>query len=82
MDGAAPEGQMSWDELLALPPAVDLDVANRALNLGRSHGYDLARRGTYPCPTWRAGSTHRVSTLDLWRLLGVDPHHAYGSRAA
>lgn len=29
-----------------------------------------------------AGSTHRVSTLDLWRLLGVDLQHVYGSRAA
>jgi len=73
---------MSWDEVLALPPTVDLNVANRALGLGRSLGYELALRGEYPCPTWRANSQHRVSTADLWRLLGVDPERILGDRAA
>ncbi|MYV98381.1 hypothetical protein GT354_08830 [Streptomyces sp. SID3343] len=76
------EHGMTWEELLALPPAVDLELANRALGLGRSKGYDLARRGRYPCPTWRAGPAHRVSTADLWRLLGIDPAQALGNRAA
>lgn len=64
---------MSWSEVLALPPVIDLDLANRVLLLGRSLGYDLARNGRYPCESWRAGSTHRVSTTALWGLLGIDP---------
>ena len=39
---------MTRQELLALPVAVDLDTANRALTIGRSTGYALAKRGQYP----------------------------------
>ncbi|MCP9991530.1 hypothetical protein LUX09_15150 [Streptomyces albogriseolus] len=62
---------MTRDELLALPAAVDLDTGNRALGLGRSKGYELAKRGQYPCRVLRLGKAYRVVTADLLNLLGL-----------
>ncbi|MBY8866646.1 hypothetical protein ACIRFH_13740 [Streptomyces sp. NPDC093586] len=62
---------MSREEVLALPVAVDLDTSNRALGLGRSKGYELAKRGAYPCKVLRLGNAYRVVTADLWELLGL-----------
>ncbi|MFC3573802.1 hypothetical protein ACFOZ0_11065 [Streptomyces yaanensis] len=65
-----PKG-MTREELLALPAAVDLDTGNRALGLGRSKGYELAKRGAYPCKVLRLGKAYRVVTADLLNLLGL-----------
>ncbi|QKW28276.1 hypothetical protein HUT11_20725 [Streptomyces seoulensis] len=62
---------MSREELLALPAAVDLETGNRALGLGRSKGYELAKRGDYPCRVLRLGNAYRVVTADLLDLLGL-----------
>ncbi|KIF06827.1 hypothetical protein PL81_05390 [Streptomyces sp. RSD-27] len=62
---------MSREEVLALPAAVDLDTGNRALGLGRSKGYELAKRGEYPCKVLRLGKAYRVVTADLVNLLGL-----------
>ncbi|MCM8555484.1 hypothetical protein [Streptomyces sp. STCH 565 A] len=62
---------MSREELLALPVAIDLDTGNRALGLGRSKGYELAKRGQYPCRVLRLGNAYRVVTADLLDLLGL-----------
>ena len=62
---------MSRAELLDLPAAIDLDTANRALGLGRSKGYELARRDLYPCRVLRLGKKYRVITADLLRVLGI-----------
>ncbi|KIE25570.1 hypothetical protein LK08_19010 [Streptomyces sp. MUSC 125] len=62
---------MTRAELLALPAAVDLDTGNRALGLGRSKGYELAKRGQYPCKVLRLGKAYRVVTADLLSLLGL-----------
>lgn len=62
---------MSREELLALPVAIDLDTSNRALGLGRSKGYELAKRGKYPCKVLRLGNAYRVVTADLLDLLGL-----------
>jgi hypothetical protein len=62
---------MSREELLALPVAIDLDTSNRALGLGRSKGYELAKRGAYPCKVLRLGNAYRVVTADLLDLLGL-----------
>ncbi|MDF3140326.1 MULTISPECIES: hypothetical protein [unclassified Streptomyces] len=62
---------MSREELLALPVSVDLDTGNRALGLGRSKGYELAKRGQYPCKVLRLGNAYRVVTADLLQLLGL-----------
>ena len=62
---------MSREELLTLPAAVDLETGNRALGLGRSKGYELAKRGQYPCKVLRLGNAYRVVTADLLALLGL-----------
>ncbi|QTZ93257.1 hypothetical protein [Streptomyces auratus] len=62
---------MRREELLELPAAVDLETGNRALGLGRSKGYELAKRGQYPCKVLRLGNAYRVVTADLLALLGL-----------
>ena len=67
---------LTREELLALPAAVDLETANRALSLSRTTGYDLAKRGRYPCTILRLGNAYRVVTADLLKLLHIDvPEH-------
>jgi hypothetical protein len=62
---------MTRAELLALPVTVDIGTAARALGLGRSTGYDLARRHEFPCRVLHVGSSYRVPTADLLRVLGI-----------
>jgi predicted DNA-binding transcriptional regulator AlpA len=64
---------MTLAELLALPVMVNIDTASRALGLGRSTGYELARRDEFPCRVLRVGSSYRVPTAELLRLLGIEP---------
>ncbi|MFD7236991.1 integrase [Streptomyces sp. NPDC056544] len=65
------EQGMTHEELMALPVAVTLDTANRALLLGRTTGYTLARCGKYPVPLLRHGRQYRVARAHLHRHLGV-----------
>lgn len=62
---------MTEAELLSLPVSFPLDVSNRALYLGRTKGYDLAKRGEYPIRVLRLGNAYRVARADLLRYLGV-----------
>ncbi|MGW0938842.1 hypothetical protein [Streptomyces sp. NPDC002666] len=64
---------MQLAELLNLPVAVDLETANRALLLGRTKGFQLAKVGEYPVPVMRVGKTYRVSRAALLRALDIDP---------
>ena len=64
-------------ELLALPAVTDLVTAGKALGIGRSASYELARAGTFPCRVIRAGKSYRVPTAGLLTLLGMpapSPH--------
>lgn len=63
---------LKQDELLQLPAMVDLATAARALGLGRTKAYDLAKQGAFPCPLLRIGTAYRVRTADLLRLVGVE----------
>jgi excisionase family DNA binding protein len=65
-------------ELFALPVVIDITTAARALGLGRSTAYELARRGEFPCRVLRIGSSYRIPTADLLRVLGIEP----GDRSA
>lgn len=65
---------MTRAELLALPAVIDITTAARALSLGRSTAYELARRDEFPCRVLRIGSSYRVPTADLLRVLGIEPH--------
>ena len=62
---------MTLAELLALPLMVDVTTAARALGLSRSTGYELARRGEFPCRVLHVGSSYRVPTAELLRVLGI-----------
>ncbi|MFJ4972432.1 hypothetical protein [Streptomyces sp. NPDC088755] len=70
-EGLGRANGMSREELLGLPVSVDLETSNRALGLGRSKGYELAKRGQYPCKVLRLGNAYRVVTADLLDLLGL-----------
>jgi hypothetical protein len=63
---------LTREELLAAPAAVDLERANRALSLSRTTGYDLAKRGRYPCTVesgpWDCGCRSALDLLVLSRL--------------
>jgi hypothetical protein len=72
---------MTADELLALPVAIDLDTANRALGIGRSTGYGLAKAGQYPVTVLRLGSAYRVVTSELLKLLGLERQQEAGGQA-
>jgi hypothetical protein len=52
---------------------VDLMTAARALGLGRTKAYELARRQQFPCRVLRIGDTYRVPTVGLLELLGLTP---------
>jgi hypothetical protein len=64
---------MTMAELRALPATVDLVTAGRALGLGRTAAYALARNGEFPCRLLHLGRIYRVPTADLLRALGLDP---------
>ncbi|MFI7517346.1 helix-turn-helix transcriptional regulator [Micromonospora echinofusca] len=63
---------LNQDELLQLPAMVDLATAARALGVGRTKAYELAKSGAFPCPVLRIGITYRVRTADLLRLVGIE----------
>ncbi|MER7696746.1 MULTISPECIES: hypothetical protein [Streptomyces] len=71
---------LTSDELLALPAVIDLDTSNKALMIGRSTGYGLAKQGEYPVKVLRLGNAYRVVTADLLKLLGLERQQSGGSR--
>ncbi|MFI9149515.1 DNA-binding protein [Streptomyces sp. NPDC053367] len=64
---------MTLEELLALPPTVNVTTAARALGIGVHKAYSLIRNGSFPVQTLRLGSTVKVPTAALWAVLGVTP---------
>jgi hypothetical protein len=65
-------------ELSSLPAVTDLVTAGRALGLGRTKAYELARAGQFPCPVIRAGKMWLVPTAGLLGLLGVPVRGSHG----
>ena len=59
-------------EIRVLPAVVDLVTAGRALGMGRTKSYELARTGRFPCPVLRVGRSYLVPTAGLLTLLGLD----------
>ncbi|WP_460443879.1 hypothetical protein [Amycolatopsis cihanbeyliensis] len=47
-------------------------TAGRALGLGRTLAYELAKKDEFPCRVLRLGNSYRVVTADLLRVLGVE----------
>jgi len=50
---------------------VDLMTAARALRLGRTKAYELAKHDQFPCRVIRIGEVYRIPTPGLLELLGV-----------
>lgn len=73
---AQPVRGMQVADLLALPAAVDVVTAGRALGLARTTTYELARRGEFPVPLLRLGRQYRARRSDLLDLLGVQDRAA------
>ncbi|MGW7314651.1 hypothetical protein [Streptomyces sp. NPDC054865] len=73
---------LTRDELLALPPVIDLETAGRAFGLKRSTTYDLAKRGELPVSTLRLGRAKRVLTAELLEVLGIQPDATTSAAAA
>ena len=61
------------EEMLALPPVVDVATAAVVLGLGRSAAYELVRTGNWPTPIIRLGRFIRVPTRPLLDLIYVAP---------
>jgi excisionase family DNA binding protein len=57
------------DELLTLPATIDVVTAARALGIGRTTAYQLARAGEFPVPVLRLGTRYRVPTATVLRAL-------------
>lgn len=62
---------MRHQDLDTLPTVVSIMTAARALGLSRTYAYELAKRGDFPCRIIRIGTTYRVPTAELRKLLGV-----------
>lgn len=50
---------------------VDLMTAARALGIGRTKAYELAKHDEFPCPVIRVGEMYRIPTPGLLELLGA-----------
>jgi hypothetical protein len=67
------ETQMTPDELRALPVSVDLVTAGRALGLGRTKSYELAKSGQFPIEVLPVGNgKYRVPRSLLLKALHVE----------
>lgn len=62
---------MSIAEVEALPAVTSLETAGRALGIGRTKAYQLARDGKFPVPVIRSGRTWLVPSAGLRTLLGL-----------
>jgi hypothetical protein len=62
---------LSVADVQHLPAVVDVVTAGRALGLGRTKTYQLARTGQFPCRVIRIGKTYLVPTAELLALLGL-----------
>lgn len=56
-------------EIRTLPATIDLVTAGRALGIGRTKAYQLARDGGFPIRVLRLGCVYRVATADLLTYL-------------
>jgi hypothetical protein len=62
---------MTIAEVIMLPAVTDLVSAGKALGMGRTRSYELAREGTFPCRVLRIGRTYQVPTAGLLTLFGM-----------
>ena len=76
---------LSREELLALPLNVPIELAGRALGIGRTKSYELARAGEFPLELLPVGhGKYRVPRTLIFRALRFEeaPGAAAGQDAA
>ncbi len=61
---------MRREELMELPPVVDVPTAGQILGVGRSCAYELVRNGQWPTPVLHLGRLIRIPTAPLIELVG------------
>ncbi|MFE3018923.1 helix-turn-helix domain-containing protein [Streptomyces sp. NPDC059256] len=71
------QGRLSFTEMFALPVAVDLRTAARALGICSTTAYRLIRKGEFPCSVLRVGRGYRIPTSELLRALGIEDRPLY-----
>jgi predicted DNA-binding transcriptional regulator AlpA len=62
---------MRREELIDLPPVVDVPTAGQVLGIGRSCAYELVRSGQWPTPVLHLGRLIRIPTAPLIALVGA-----------
>ncbi|MER6633696.1 DNA-binding protein [Streptomyces sp. NPDC000987] len=65
-----PQG-LTVGDLLNLPPTTDVATGGKAFGMGSTKAYQLARDGQFPCKVVKVGSSYRVVTADMLRVLCV-----------
>lgn len=71
MDSNPVRCDLTLGEIADLPTVLDLLTAARALGIGRTTAYALAREDGFPCPVIRVGGAYRVPTAGLLQVLGL-----------
>jgi hypothetical protein len=64
---------LTFTDLHALPPVVNLMTAALGIGIGRTKEYHLAQHNQFPCCVIRIGRAYHVPTADLLILLGIPP---------
>jgi hypothetical protein len=64
---------LTFEQLNALPTTTDLITAARALRIGRTKAYGLAKAGEFPVRIIRVGTSYHVPTSELLKVPGVTP---------
>lgn len=62
---------MSVTEIRGLPASVPFRLACRALNIGKTKGYQLARSQDFPVPVIPVGNSFRVPRAAILEKLGI-----------
>jgi hypothetical protein len=65
----SPRTRPTLDEIRTWPATVSVPTACSALGIGKSCGYEAARRGVFPARVIRVGARYRVVTATLIPLL-------------
>lgn len=73
--------QLSTDEILALPPAIDVRTCARAFGVHPTTMYDFLARADCPLSVLRIGRKIRVRTVSVWSHLGLAPAAPSGKAA-
>ncbi|WP_019634769.1 helix-turn-helix domain-containing protein [Actinomadura atramentaria] len=63
---------LTFAEVFALPLAVSMRTAARALDIHVQTAYRMVREDRFPCEVIRAGRKYRVPTLALMNVLGIE----------